>query len=162
MTADDPHRELRQELLERACRDHRARAHNDPQLARIEADNTTRLAEIIDQHGWPGTHLVGIVGEAAAWLIAQAAPPRYLHDWIPLLRDAALHGRTSWAHVTDLIDRLRLAQGKHDLSRPQPIQVHDWRRTGPADTCLRGSELHIHAPGTNGHHPPETHSTEQN
>jgi len=33
--------------------------------------NTARLKEIIEEHGWPSSQLVGVNGESAAWLLVQ-------------------------------------------------------------------------------------------
>ncbi len=67
--AEQVDEELRDELLQLL---------EDDQAERLEgadfggdAPRTERLAEIIDEHGWPGYSLVGEEAEDAAWAIAQ-------------------------------------------------------------------------------------------
>src|SRR4051794_10939213 len=42
-------------------------------LRRVDRDNTKRLGEIVAEHGWPTTTLVGKDGANAAWLLVQHA-----------------------------------------------------------------------------------------
>jgi hypothetical protein len=42
-------------------------------MAALHRSNTTRLREIVAEHGWPGLALAGADGAEAAWFIAQHA-----------------------------------------------------------------------------------------
>ena len=63
--------ELRRELLEMMAED------QAEQTGQVSTNNytarTERLAEILDEHGWPSHDLVGEDGSTAAWVIAQHA-----------------------------------------------------------------------------------------
>jgi hypothetical protein len=62
---------LRRELLEMMAED------QAEQTGQVPTNNytarTERLAEILDEHGWPSHDLVGEDGSTAAWVIAQPA-----------------------------------------------------------------------------------------
>ena len=64
--------------VDEALRDELLQMLEEDQAERLEgadfggdAPRTQRLAEIIDEHGWPGYSLVGEEAEDAAWAIAQ-------------------------------------------------------------------------------------------
>jgi hypothetical protein len=42
-------------------------------LRAVDANNTIRMKEIVQAHGWPGRSLVGDDGATAAWLLVQHA-----------------------------------------------------------------------------------------
>lgn len=62
---------LRDELL--ALMDADQAERTGESAANNDATRAARLAEIIDEHGWPGFALVGVDGATAAWVIAQHA-----------------------------------------------------------------------------------------
>ncbi|CAN5537361.1 hypothetical protein BH20ACT19_BH20ACT19_13520 [soil metagenome] len=70
----------------------------DPKTAmdyrRIDAENATRLGQILSERGWPGKSLVGEHGAHDAWLIAQHADhqPRVQHQALELLTAAVARG----------------------------------------------------------------------
>jgi hypothetical protein len=74
--------------------------------------NTTRLKEIVDQHGWPGKKLVGADAAHAAWLLVQHAD----HDLafqkrcLGLLAKAVQAGEASAQDLAYLTDRVRVAE----------------------------------------------------
>ena len=108
--------ELSAELRERAERDQVARRSLRPGphsaaewaavVAPIDRDNTARLREIVERHGWPGRSLVGAAGAHAAWLLAQHAPPEFQEQCLPLLQDAVARGEARPVELAYLEDRV--------------------------------------------------------
>ena len=85
------------------------------------ADSTTtlderqaRLAEILDEHGWPGWDLVGKKGSTAAWVIAQHADldPELQARALGLLEEAVADGNASPGDLAYLTDRVAVARGE--------------------------------------------------
>ena len=72
----------------------------------------TRLREIIDEHGWPGTDLVGEDGAAAAWLLLQHAAPSLQRRCLPLLTRAVEAGQADAEHLAAVTDRIQLQEGR--------------------------------------------------
>ena len=72
-----------------------------------------RLAEILDQYGWPDFALVGEDGSTAAWVIAQHADLDLdvQHRALELMRDAAQDGQASRGDLAYLEDRVAVATG---------------------------------------------------
>jgi hypothetical protein len=77
---------LRSRLLEMKALDERTRARlaetgellagYAPAMEEIHCRNADALMQIVAEHGWPGTRLVGEEGCEAAWLVAQHASGR--------------------------------------------------------------------------------------
>lgn len=84
---------------------------------RVDAKNTARLKELVDQYGWLHEGRVGKKGADAAFLIAQHAD----HDVdfqrrvLAHLREAYDHGQATGQQVALLTDRVRVAEGKPQL-----------------------------------------------
>jgi len=80
--------------------------HSD--IEAIHNDNASRLNSIIEEHGWPGTSLVGLDGCRAAWLIAQHAISQadFQMKCLDLLKVAAEHGEAPVRQVAFLTDRI--------------------------------------------------------
>ncbi len=130
--------DLRAELLRLRDRDRAARAKlaatgelfagYAAEMERVHAANAERLAEVFDEHGWPGLALVGDDGAEAAWLVAQHAIglPDFQRRCLRLLTDAVARGAAPAAHQAYLVDRIRFNQ-----RRPQVYgTVFDWDRRG--------------------------------
>ena len=83
---------------------------NDTDRRHIE-----RLKEIVKEHGWPGTRLVGRDGGMAAFLIAQHADPESQREMLPLLEKAVDGGDAPPTLVAYLKDRVRMGQGQKQL-----------------------------------------------
>src|SRR4051794_39875310 len=58
------------------------------ELASVDETHTARLAEIIDEYGWPGRSLVGVRGAHDAWLLAQHGDPVFQERALVLLTAA--------------------------------------------------------------------------
>lgn len=120
---------LRAELLDLARRDQANRAGLDtiiaryvrqsPQgdsvmaaLAAADAPIQSRLAEILEAHGWPGRRLVADDGAHAAWLLVQHASPAAQRKALPMLQDAVARGDARPGDLAYLEDRVLVAEGK--------------------------------------------------
>lgn len=83
-----------------------------------EADrrHARRLAEIIDEHGWPDRSRFGPEAARAAFLIVQHADhdPEWQAEVLPMLEEAAGAGTIDRAEYAYLVDRVRVA-----ADRPQ-------------------------------------------
>ncbi|HYO35187.1 MAG TPA: DUF6624 domain-containing protein [Geodermatophilus sp.] len=103
---------LREELLAMLERDQAGRTGGaDPEG---DPARTRRLAEILDEHGWPGRDLVGEDGSEAAWAIAQHSDldPAFQRRALELLRQAVAAGRASAGDLAYLTDRVATGAGE--------------------------------------------------
>jgi hypothetical protein len=111
---------LAQELIDMTDEDRRLQpgALSDDftaQLAyrRVTVRNGDRLAEIIDEYGWPTAELVGQEAARRAWLVAQHAD-RQLHlqrRALTLMTEAAHAGNSDTTQLAMLRDRILVNEG---------------------------------------------------
>ena len=85
-------------------------------MKQADEENTKRLAEIVDQHGWPTITLVGPDGANAAWLLVQHADrdrpfQRKCLDLMTKLPKQEVPQRD----LAYLTDRVLLGEGKKQL-----------------------------------------------
>jgi hypothetical protein len=138
---------LRRELLDMRNRDLRVREElaadgslfegYHPRMEAVHRANAHRLREIIAEHGWPGTSLVGSDGAEAAWLIVQHAigEPDFCRSCLPMLWNAAHEAEAEPWQAAYLEDRIRMYEGKPQRfgtqlvpdseGRPQPYSLED-------------------------------------
>jgi hypothetical protein len=104
--------ELHDELLAMLERDQSGRTGGPD--AEGDAARTERLAEILDERGWPTYDLVGEDGEDAAWAIAQHSDldPAFQRRALELLRTAVAAGQASPGNLAYLEDRVAVAAGQ--------------------------------------------------
>ncbi len=103
---------LRDELLAMLERDQAGRTGGaDPEG---DAARTRRLAEVLDEHGWPTWDLVGKDGAEAAWAIAQHSDldPAFQGRALDLLREAVAVGQASPGDLAYLTDRVAAGAGE--------------------------------------------------
>jgi hypothetical protein len=105
--------ELRGELLQ-MMEDDQAEQTGQGTSGSDYTARTERLAEILDEHGWPGWDLVGEDGSTAAWVIVQHADldPDLQQQALELLRAAAEDGQASKGDLAYLEDRVAVAAGE--------------------------------------------------
>jgi len=99
-----------------------------PRMKALHQRHATRLAALIDAHGWPGRSRVGEEGAQAAWLILQHAigNPPLMRRGLTLLRGGVSEGEVSPLEVAMLEDRIRTFEG-----RPQRYGTQfDWDEHG--------------------------------
>ena len=110
---------LREELLAMLAEDQRVRtaAEVPAEADAVDEHNQTRLAQIFDEHGWPGWTLVGPDGSTAAWAIAQHADLDLLFQEraLALLQGAVDAGDASKGDLAYLTDRVLVAKGQPQL-----------------------------------------------
>jgi hypothetical protein len=104
---------LHDELVAMLERDQAARTGTGVDREGDEA-RTERLREIIGEHGWPGTGLVGEDGEDAAWAIAQHSDQDRDFQLCALehLRLAVAAGQGSPGNLAYLSDRVAVSGGE--------------------------------------------------
>lgn len=104
--------ELHDELVAMFERDQRGRTGGRDD----EGDDarTARLGEIVEEHGWPGTDLVGEDGEEAAWTIAQHSDlqPEFQACALVHLEAAVEGGVASPGNLAYLTDRVAAGAGE--------------------------------------------------
>ncbi len=84
------------------------------EVARVDADNTAWMKQVIATHGWPGRSLVSQDGAKAASLLAQHADMDrgFQKQALVLLETAVAKGEAEAADLAYLIDRVLVAEGK--------------------------------------------------
>jgi hypothetical protein len=127
--ADAVDEELREELLAMLVEDQAVRTGVAPPgddrtpeelfaaWDAVDAANTARMAEILDEHGWPGWSLVGRDGSEAAWALVQHADANLEVQKLGLLLlEAAVEADdASRGDLAYLTDRVRVAEGQPQL-----------------------------------------------
>jgi hypothetical protein len=86
----------------------------DQQASGLHEDRQARLAEIFDEHGWPGHDLVGEEGSTAAWVIAQHSDLdlAFQERALELLAAAVAEDDASGGDLAYLTDRVAVAKGE--------------------------------------------------
>ena len=86
----------------------------DQQASGLHEDRQARLAEIFDEHGWPGHDLVGEEGSTAAWVIAQHSDLdlAFQQRALELLAAAVAEDDASGGDLAYLTDRVAVAKGE--------------------------------------------------
>lgn len=80
----------------------------------VDRKNSVRMAEILDEFGWPGWSLVGEDGALAAWVLIQHADMQLdlQKRGLALLEAAVAADDASAGDLAYLIDRVRVAEGR--------------------------------------------------
>ncbi len=86
----------------------------DQQASGLHEERQARLAEIFDEHGWPGHDLVGEEGSTAAWVIAQHSDLdlAFQERALELLTEAVADDNASPGDLAYLTDRVAVAKGE--------------------------------------------------
>jgi hypothetical protein len=134
-TEREPDEELRAELVEMMEQDQTERS---PDYTGEWNDQvrTDRLREITEEHGWPGSDLVGVDGASAAWVIAQHSDldPEFQQEALELMRPAVEAGLADPTELAYLEDRVALNSGGEQIygtqigcvdGVPQPAPLAD-------------------------------------
>ena len=113
---------LREELLEMRRIDQAVRSGeplpelSDKDMGDVDAVNTARMKEIVEEHGWPTKRLVGEDGARSAWLLVQHADanPAFQRQCLELMK-ASDSGQVSAVDVAYLTDRVLVNEGKDQI-----------------------------------------------
>lgn len=89
--------------------------------AELDAANLSTVAEIIEEHGYPGRSLVGPQG-STAFLVIQRADLATQEAYLPILSQAADAGELLWADLAMLIDRIQMRRELPQIYGTQVIQ----------------------------------------
>lgn len=106
---------LRDELIEMLAADQADRlSGGDGSGGGTDEERTERLAEIIAEHGWPSSSLVGEEAEDAAWAIAQHSDhdPEFQRLALRHLRAAVEADDASPGNLAYLADRIAVGAGE--------------------------------------------------
>jgi predicted N-formylglutamate amidohydrolase len=130
---------------------------------RVTVRNGDRLAEILDEHGWPTHGLVGPEAARRAWLVAQHADRQLplQRRALALMTEAVGAGDADPAQLAMLRDRLLVNEGRPQIYGTQIAGVVDgapvpWPCEDPENVDRRRAEMglepfavHVarHAPG---------------
>ncbi len=115
---------------ENSLTDEEKAAHADlwAEVARIDAENTAWLKEIIDKQGWLKNSDVGLDGADAALLIVQhaIADPSFQRQCLDLMT-AVPKDEVSQQNLAHLTDRVLLAEGKNQIYGSQfVVREGEW------------------------------------
>jgi Family of unknown function (DUF6624) len=88
-----------------------------PTMREVHERNAAFLKKIIQQHGWPGSDLVGHEGSKAAWLIAQHAvfDLSIMREFLRFLKQAVASGTAEGWQAAFLEDRVLTMSGKKQI-----------------------------------------------
>ena len=86
----------------------------DQEGSGLHEDRQARLAEVFDEHGWPGHDLVGEEGSTAAWVIAQHSDLdlAFQERALELITEAVAQDDASPGDLAYLTDRVAVAKGE--------------------------------------------------
>ena len=90
-----------------------------------DARHVARLLEIVDEHGWPGTSLVGEDGSRGAFFALQHADHETQKRLLPLVRDAVARGELRPSFLPLIEDRVRMRDGEDQLYGTQIARGED-------------------------------------
>ena len=93
-------------------------------IKKVDSENNDWLKEVVENHGWPTTTLVGKDGARAAWLLIQHADadPQFQRKCLDLMVKLP-SGKVSQKHIAFLTDRVLLAEGKKQVYGTQFSKV---------------------------------------
>src|SRR2546427_1438815 len=108
-------------LLKHLARDGSLFQGYHPRMEALHQRHATRLAALIDAHGWPGRSREGEEGARAAWLILQHAigNPPLMRRGLTLLQGGVSEGEVSPLEVAKLEDRIRTFECRPQRYRRQ-------------------------------------------
>lgn len=86
------------------------------EVARIDAENTLWLKEVVNERGWPTYSEVGVDAGDAAWLMLQHADkdPEFQRQCLDLIKSLPKQ-EVSQQNLAALTDRVLIAEGKNQV-----------------------------------------------
>ena len=106
--------EVRDELLAMMETDQAERTGEAVGSVATDRERADRLAEIVDEHGWPTFDMVGVEGSTAAWVIAQHADfdVDYQREMLELMTAAVEDDGADPSELAYLVDRVAVNSGE--------------------------------------------------
>lgn len=95
-------------------------------MASVDAGNTARLRESVDEHGWLGSDLVGRDGAESAFLVLQHATHPVQTELFPLVEAGFHAGTVSGQSYALLLDRIRVGDGRPQVYGSQARPIEEW------------------------------------
>lgn len=94
-------------------------------IGEVDAKNTARMKEIIDEIGWPLISEVSKDGASAAWLLVQHADrqPQFQAKCLPMLKKAFKAGEASGSNYAYLFDRVAVNLGNKQRFGTQAMGI---------------------------------------
>ena len=102
-------------------------------MKQIDADNQSRVKEIVEEHGWPKAQLVGKEAFLDAFLIVQHSPDTaFQKQMLPLIEESYKAGDLEGQGFALLVDRIRVREGKLQIYGTQARPVAEWKDNEPS------------------------------
>ena len=101
-------------------------------MASVDAGNIARLQAIVEQHGWPGSDLVGLDGAEGAFLVLQHASHAVQKELFPLVEAGYGEGTVSGQSYALLLDRILVRDGRPQVYGSQARPFDEWMDGEPA------------------------------
>ena len=100
----------------------------------VDARNTARMMEIVEEFGWPTSSLVGRDGARAAWLLVQHADcdPVFQRECLERMQSFGTH-EVSPGDVAYLTDRVLVNEGKPQVYGTQFQEVNGHPKPRPIE-----------------------------
>lgn len=92
---------------------------------RINAENLSRIQEIIDEQGWPKKSDVKGSAAQTVFLVIQHSDFETQKKYLPIMQEAADAGEAEWSALALLIDRVNLKEGKKQIYGSQLKRLED-------------------------------------
>jgi hypothetical protein len=134
-----------------------------PRMEAVHRRNAARLRQIIAEHGWPDSELVGPEGTLAAWFIAQHAigEPDFQHRALSLVQEKVRQGKVPPAQEAYLFDRIAMYEGRPQRYGTQSLPCRDgqyrrWKTEDPKHLNERRADMGLPRVEDD---PPETEPT---
>lgn len=84
-------------------------------IATKDSINLIKVKAIIDQHGWPGSDVIGKKGSRTLFLVIQHSDLDTQEKYLPIMREAVFKGNASASQLALLEDRVAIRQGKRQI-----------------------------------------------
>lgn len=109
-TDQEPRRRI-SEVQEKYGRDSEEMQALWKEIINYDSINTIKVTQILDEHGWLGSDVIGGKGNSALFLVIQHADLDIQLKYLPMMREAVEKGNARASSLALLEDRVSLRQG---------------------------------------------------